>query len=435
MAQPVVAIVGRPNVGKSALFNRIVGRRISIVEGEPGVTRDRIYAPAQWSGRGFILVDTGGIEAGGGEGFEEATRVQAEIAVADADVLLFVVDARAGVLPADQEVAKTLRRSGKPILLVANKVDDPAIGYGVGEFFALGFGEPIPVSAEHGKGIGDLLDRVAAAVGDAPPPEEDAGIRVAVVGRPNVGKSSLVNMMIGEERSIVSDIPGTTRDPVDTTLERDGVRFTLVDTAGIRRKSRIAGSVERYSVIRSLRAIDRSDICFLLLDATELVTEQDSRIGGYAHEAGKGIILVVNKWDLVEKDGKTMDRFEEKIRHELGFLQYAPLLFVSAKTGRRVERLFELAAYVADQQSLRIATGRLNEALQEAIHLRQPPADKGVRLKVLYIVQTGVKPPTFNLFVNDPERMHYSYLRYLENQLRSRFGFVGTPLVFRLRKR
>lgn len=436
MANAVVAIVGRPNVGKSALFNRIVGQRIAIVEGEPGITRDRIYAQSEWAGRKFTLVDTGGIDFGEDDGFGALAREQAERAMEEADLLLFVVDARTGLLPADHEVAEVLRRSQKPVLLVANKVDDAAFTHAATEFFALGLGDPFSVSAEHGRGIGDLLDRVMERLpADVDEREEENEIRIAVIGRPNVGKSSLVNRLLGEERSIVSDVPGTTRDAIDSSVERDGVRFTLVDTAGIRRRSRIEESVEHYSVIRALRAIDRSDVCLMLLDATELVTEQDKRIAGYAHEAGKAMIIIVNKWDLVEKDSKTINKFEEKIRQQLGFLLYAPILFISAKTGQRVRHIFELAVYVANQHALRIPTGRLNQLVHDATMKRQPPSDKGLRLKVLYATQTGVKPPTIVLFVNEPKLMHYSYLRYIENQLREGFGFVGTPIVLRLRKR
>lgn len=437
MAKPIVAIVGRPNVGKSALFNRISGRRIAIVEGQPGVTRDRIYAPASWGERAFTLVDTGGLDFGKhAETFVQLARAQAELAVAEADLLLFVVDARAGLLPADAEVAEVLRRTQKPVLLVANKVDHPQVEEGLGEFFALGLGEPIPVSAEHGRGIGDLLDRVVASL---PPGQEDEDgadpVRIAVVGRPNVGKSSLVNRIIGEERSIVTDIPGTTRDALDTQLVFNGHPFVLIDTAGIRRKSRIDQALEHYSVVRALRAIERCDVCALLLDATEPATDQDKRIGGFAHEAGKAVIIVVNKWDLVEKDAKTMDQFEAFIRQEMGFLHYAPILFVSALTGQRVNRLLELALYVADQHALRIPTGRLNEVVHDAVERRPPPSDKGQRLQIYYSTQSGVKPPTFVHFVNNPKLVHYSYERYLENQLREHFGFVGTPIVMRYRRR
>lgn len=437
MAKPVVAIVGRPNVGKSALFNRITGRRIAIVEGEPGVTRDRIHADASWIGRSFTLVDTGGLDFGkDAETFVQLARAQASVAVDEADVLLFVVDARSGLVPADRDVADVLRRSRKPVVLAVNKVDHPSVEEGLGEFYALGLGEPIAVSAEHGRAVGDLLDAVVGHFPEAESVDDDSDeIRMAIVGRPNVGKSSLVNFLLGEERSIVSDVPGTTRDAIDTQLERDGERFTLIDTAGIRRKSRIDEAVEHYSVLRALRAVDRSDVCVLMLNGTELATDQDKRIGGYAHEAGKAIILVVNKWDLVDKDEKTMNAFEETIRREMGFLQYAPILFVSAKTGQRVHRLLELAVFVANQHALRIPTGRFNEVIHDALIRRPPPSDKGVRLKVLYGTQTGVKPPTFVLFVNDPKLMHYSYHRYLENQLREHFGFIGTPIVMRLRRR
>lgn len=436
MAKGIVAIVGRPNVGKSALFNRIAGRRLAIVEGEPGVTRDRIYAECQWQGRRFILVDTGGIDFGAREGFAALARRQAELAVEEADVILFVVDARDGLVAPDQEVAGALRRSQKPVLVVANKVDHRRLVPQAAEFYALGLGDPLPVSAEHGLGIADLLDRMIQllpAGGEEDEAEDE--VRVAVIGRPNVGKSSLVNRMLGEERSIVTEIPGTTRDALDSHVTRDGIHYTLIDTAGIRRRSRIEEPVERYSVIRALRAVDRADVCVLLLDATELVTEQDKRIAGYAHEAGKGMIIGVNKWDLVEKDDKTADRFEEQIREQLGFLQYAPILFLSAKTGQRVHRVFELAHYVANQHALRISTGRLNEVLHQATMRLEPPTDKGERLRIYYGTQSGVKPPTFVLFVNEPKLMHYSYLRYLENQLRENFGFVGTPIRFRLRKR
>ena len=434
--KPIVAIVGRPNVGKSALFNRIAGRRIAIVEGEPGVTRDRIYADAAWRGRAFTLVDTGGLDFQGEGEIARAALSQAKIAMEQADLLIFVVDAQAGLLPSDVEVGEVLRRSQKPVLVAANKADHPGLAHGLGEFYRLGLGDPIAVSAEHGKGVGDLLDRVVGNLPEfAAEDEGDDTIRVAVVGRPNVGKSSLLNLLIGEERSIVSSVPGTTRDAIDARLEKDGVAFTLIDTAGVRKKSRIDEPVEHYSVIRTLRAIDRSDVCAVMLDATELVTEQDKRIAGYAHEAGKGIILLVNKWDLVEKDDKTMNRYEAVIRKELGFVQYAPILFISAKTGQRVRNFLDLAAYVANQHALRIPTGRLNEVLQEAVSIRQPPSDKGKRLRILYGTQSGVKPPTFVLFVNDPDLMHYSYERYLENHLRERFGFVGAPILLKLRKR
>lgn len=436
MSKPIVAIVGRPNVGKSALFNRITGRRIAIVEGEPGVTRDRIYADVDWTDRSFTLVDTGGMEHVPTKVFSRLAKEQAEIALAEASVLLFVVDCRAGITSDDLETAEVVRRSGKPVILVANKADDLEIAQSAMEFYSLGLGDPVPVSAEHGRGIGDLLDLVVSHLPDASPrDDDDEDIKVAVVGRPNVGKSSLVNRLIGEERSIVTDIPGTTRDAIDTVVEVDGQRFVLIDTAGIRRKSRIDEDIERYSVARAFQAIDRSDVCLLVLDANELVTEQDQRIVGYAHEAGKGIGIVVNKWDTIEKDDKTMIRFEEKIRDALKFVSYAPMIFTSALTGQRVHNIFALVRLIAENHSLRVSTGQLNRLLQEAQSLRQPPSDKGVRLRLFYMTQTGVKPPSFVLFVNDPKLMHYSYQRYLENQLREQFGFIGTPIVLRLRQR
>lgn len=436
MSRPVVAIVGRPNVGKSALFNRITGRRIAIVEGEPGVTRDRIYADTDWAGTPFTLVDTGGVEFTPSHDFSAQIREQVEIALAEADLILFVVDARSGLTPDDREIAQLLRRSRKPVILAANKVDEERLTHETAEFYALGLDPPIPVSAEHGRGVGDLLDQLIAMLPHAPEAAEEAEeIKVAVVGRPNVGKSSLVNRLLGAERSIVSDIPGTTRDALDTVVERDGTRFVLIDTAGIRRKSRIDEEIERYSVARAFQAIDRADVVFVMIDATELVTEQDQRIAGYAHEAGKGIVLVVNKWDLIVKDEKSMKRFEEQIKEALKFLTYAPIIFISALQGQRVHQLFELAVYVANQHALRVSTGRLNRALQEALARRQPPSDKGVRLRIFYMTQTQVKPPTFLLFVNRAGLMHYSYQRYLENHLRDSFGFVGTPIRFRLRER
>lgn len=432
----IVALIGRPNVGKSALFNRLTERRISIVEGEPGVTRDRIYAECEWTGVSFTLVDTGGVEHVPSHLYSELIKEQAERAIAEAGLLLFVVDSRTGLSHADEEIAVLLRRSGKPVIVVANKADDDALARSSVEFYEFGLGSPIPVSAEHGRGIGDLLDTIVGCL----PREEtvevhEEQINVAIVGRPNVGKSSLVNRLSGEERSIVSDTPGTTRDAIDTHINHEGNQFVLIDTAGIRRKSRIDHDVERYSVARSFNAVDRADVCFVLLDATELVTEQDQRIAGYAHRAGKAIVLVVNKWDLVEKDDKTMNKFERDIRQAYKFLQYAPILFISATEGQRVRDLFDLAVYVAEQRSMSITTGQLNKTLQEAMSRRQPPSDKGERLRVYYATQSGIKPPGFTLFVNDPKLMHYSYERYIENALRNSFGFVGTPIIIRLRRR
>lgn len=432
--KPVVAIVGRPNVGKSALFNRIAGGRISIVEDEPGVTRDRIYADCSWLNRRFTLIDTGGIQVGQEGSIESATLDQAQIAMEEADCIIFVVDVKAGVSPADEEVADVLRLTQKPLLLVVNKVDNPKLEADVYEFYNLGLGDPLSVSAEHGRGVGDLLDQVFAHLPPHSAAEEDEErINVAVIGRPNVGKSSLVNAILGRDRVIVSNVPGTTRDAIDTQFERGETKFTIIDTAGMRRKAKVEAAVERYSVIRALRAVDRSDVCLIVIDATEGVTEQDTRIAGYAHEAGRASIIVVNKWDLVEKDSNTMKEFDLRIREQLGFLHYAPLVYISARTGQRVGDLLDVIEYVAQQHALRITTGRLNEAIQEAVELREPPHDKGVRLRVMYGSQVSVKPPTIVLFVNHPEIMHFSYLRYLENRLRDAFGFVGSPLHIQVR--
>jgi len=436
VSKPVVAIVGRPNVGKSTLFNRIVGARVAIVESEPGVTRDRLYQDTEWAGRNFTIVDTGGLDFQENGEIIRGVRRQVELAIQEADVVLFVVDARAGLTPDDEDVAAIIRRAGKPALLIANKVerfDRPA---DIFDFYRLGLGEPIPVSAAEGLNTGDLLDRLVELL----PPESEDGypadvIRIAVIGRPNVGKSSLVNRILGEERVIVSQIPGTTRDAIDTPFEREGRHYVIIDTAGMRRRSRIGNSTEKYGVIRSLRAVDRSDVVLMVFDAVEGVTEQDKRIAGYAHEAGKASVLVVNKWDLVEKDDRTVYRYTEKIRRELAFMDYAPLLFISALTGKRVLKVMELVDFVAERHSMRIGTRNLNDLFREAVLHNPPPSDKARRVKILYAVQGGVKPPKFVLFVNEPELMHFSYLRYLENQLRSAYGFEGTPLRFVMRKK
>lgn len=440
MAKPVVAIVGRPNVGKSTLFNRIVGagNMVAIVEDKPGVTRDRLYRDAEWQGREFTLVDTGGVEFKNvTDQIAQGIHLQAQLAIEEAEVIMFVVDAREGLTPVDQEVAKVLRKSNTPVVLVGNKVEDFSATYDVFDFYKLGLGEPVLISAAHGKNIGDLLDQVTGhllAVSGDEELDEDV-IKIAVIGRPNVGKSSIVNAALGEERVIVSNIAGTTRDAIDTYFEQGDAKYLLIDTAGMRKKGKIDEPTERYSVIRSLRAVDRSDVVLMVIDASEGVTEQDKKIAGYAHESGRGIVLVVNKWDLVEKDDKTMLRFNEDIREELGFMQYAPAIYVSALTKKRIPKILELVNYVAEQHAMRISTSTLNELVQESVRLNPPPSDKGKRLKILYATQVSVKPPTFILFVNDPEIMHFSYLRYLENQLRSSFGFEGTPIRIMIRKR
>ncbi len=430
MAKPVVAIVGRPNVGKSTLFNRIAKGNVAIVEDRPGVTRDRIYKDASWLDRDFTVIDTGGIEFRVDEDeISKQMKFQAELAMRDAEVIVFVVDGRQGLTGTDEEVASVLRRTKKPVILAVNKIEDfsnPAIGY---DFYALGLGEPILVSASHGFNIGDLLDAVIAHLplgGEQDYPEDV--IKIAVIGRPNVGKSSLVNVLLREERVIVSDIPGTTRDAIDSAFTRDGRDYVLIDTAGMRRKGRIDEPTERYSVIRSLKAVDRCDVVLIVIDADSGVTEQDTKIAGYAHEAGKACILVVNKWDLIEKDDKTMLRFTEVLRDVLGFMQYAPAIYISAKTKQRVHKVLDLVNYVAEQNAMRVGTSTLNDLVREMVQLNPPPTDKGRRMKILYVTQVGVKPPTFVIFVNDPELMHFSYLRYMENRLRSTFGFEGTPI-------
>lgn len=436
MAKPVVAIVGRPNVGKSTLFNRIVGGRVAIVESKPGVTRDRLYQDAEWAGRSFALIDTGGLDFQESGEIIEGIRRQVELAITESDAVLFVVDARAGLNPDDEEVASLIRRSGKPAILVANKVENFNFETDTFDFYRLGLGDPIPVSAAEGLNTGDLLDRLVNLLPDSD--EEDYPpdvIKIAVIGRPNVGKSSLVNAVLGEERVIVSDIPGTTRDAVDTMFQLGEKHYVIIDTAGIRRKSRIDLPTEKYSVIRTLRAVDRCDVVLVMLDAAAGVTEQDKRIAGYAHEAGKASVLVMNKWDLVEKDDRTMNRHTEKVRQELGFMKYAPVIFISAVTGRRVSKVLELVDFVAEQHATRIGTPDLNSLFREAVMQTPPPTDKTRRLKILYVTQGGVKPPKFIIFVNDPELMHFSYMRYLENQVRSAYGFEGTPISFVLRKR
>ncbi|MCK9222775.1 MAG: ribosome biogenesis GTPase Der [Limnochordia bacterium] len=436
MGKPVVAIVGRPNVGKSSLFNRLIERRLAIVEAEPGITRDRLYHDCTWLGRTCILVDTGGIDFKDEDDFAASVRRQAQIAIDEADLVLMAVDGQAGLQELDREVGELLRRQKKPVLVVVNKVDNVQMEIDALEFYSLGLGDPVPVSALHNRNIGDLLDQMMEQL---PPQqdlaEEEEGIRVAIVGRPNVGKSSLVNKLLGQERTIVSDIAGTTRESIDIILEKDGRRFILVDTAGMRRRSKVDKPVERYGVIRTLRAIDRCDVAVLLMDATEAATDQDAKIASYIHEAGKGLILAVNKWDLVIKDHRTMKEFEDMIRGAFAFVSYAPLVFISAQTGQRVHEVLEVAEYVTEQASLRITTGRLNDLLNEIVERVQPPSKKGKRLRIYYAVQVGVKPPKFLFHVNDPQLMHFSYARYLENQLREAYGYHGVPLIIQTRGR
>lgn len=436
MGKPIVAIVGRPNVGKSTLFNIFANSRISIVEDTPGVTRDRLYADTEWLDNEFMMVDTGGIEIMNTDKIAVSIRQQAQIAIAEADVILFVCDARAGITHEDAEVAKMLRQSKKPIVLAINKADSPKQEMEIFEFYNLGIGEPIPVSAANHLGLGDLLDAVVEKFPETSAYGEDGNedeIKVALIGRPNVGKSSIFNTLVGEERSIVSDVAGTTRDAIDTPVIREGQKFLFIDTAGMRRKARIDEPIEKYSIIRSLRAVDRSDVVLMVIDAIDGVTEQDKKIAGYAHEAGKGIVLVVNKWDLYDKDNTSTLRYTENLRRKLVFMQYAPVVFVSAMTKQRIHRLPEVIHYVAEQNAMRISTSVLNQVVEDAIAINPPPTEKGQRLKILYATQVKIKPPTFVIFVNEPEIMHFSYQRYLENKLREAFGFEGTPLQMIIR--
>lgn len=432
----IVAIVGRPNVGKSTLFNRIIGKRISIVDDKPGVTRDRIYGEAEWNGKKFTLVDTGGIEPSAREIILTQMKRQADFAINTADLILFMVDGKEGMAPADSDVAQLLRKSGKPVLLVVNKVDNYENASHNYEFYKFGFGDPLFISAVHGLAIGDLLDKITDYI-EKPfiSSEDDDIIKVAIVGRPNVGKSSLINAVLGEERVIVSDIPGTTRDAIDSYFETDGKKMLFIDTAGLRKKSRISEDVEFYSSVRALGAIDRADVVLMVLDASQSISEQDKRIAGIAHEAGKAIIIIVNKWDLVEKDSHTMNDFNEKIKDEFAFMQYVPVVYISAKTGQRVKRIIELISFVMDNYTFRVKTSVLNELVREATAVSEPPSIKGRKLKIFYAVQTGVKPPTFVFFVNDIKLFHFSYRRYLENTLRQTFGFEGTPIIIKPRQR
>lgn len=437
MSKPIVAIVGRPNVGKSTFFNKVVGKRIAIVEDTPGVTRDRLYFEVEWCGRKMMMIDTGGIEPDTNDLIMSHIKAQAQIAIDSADVILFMTDIRAGMTADDREIATMLRKCGKPVVLCVNKVDSigmlPPEFY---EFYELGLGDPYAVSSVHGTGSGDILERVCELLPDEEDEEEDEDtIKVAVIGRPNAGKSSLVNFILGANRMIVSDIAGTTRDAIDSNVENEHGKYVFIDTAGIRKTGKINDNIERYSILRAEMAVERADVCLIVIDATEGVTAQDERVAGIAHESGKACVIIINKWDLVEKDTKTMDNFRKDVYAALSYMTYAPVLFISAKTGQRVDRIFELVNYVNDQSSMRISTGMLNDVLNDATTRVQPPTDKGKRLKIYYMTQTGVKAPTFVLFVNNAELFHFSYQRYIENKLREVFGFEGTPIKLVIREK
>ena len=437
MSKPIVAIIGKPNVGKSTFFNYIVGSRISIVEDTPGVTRDRVYGESNWRGRDFTLIDTGGIEPESSEVILSQMRLQANIAIDLADVIVFLTDIRQGVTAADEEIALMLKKSKKPIILVCNKADDyQKFENDIYEFYKLGLGEPMPVSAANAKGIGDVLDKIYEKFPAKEENEEDnERIKVAVIGKPNVGKSSLINKILGENRNIVSDIAGTTRDAIDSYFENENGKYTFIDTAGIRRKSKVTDKIEKYSVMRSILAIERADVCLMLIDASEGVTDQDAKIAGEAHEAGKGVIIVVNKWDEYEKTTGTLEKYKKEIYNKLSYLSYAPIIFISAKTGQRVNKLFGMINEVAQNNSKRITTGQLNQVINEAIAVVQPPSDKGKRLKILYGTQVSIKPPTFVIFVNKKDLLHFSYERYLVNQIRKEFDLQGTPIRIIVREK
>ena len=435
MSKPLVAVVGRPNVGKSTFFNKVVGKRVSIVEDTPGVTRDRIYAEAEWSGVHFALIDTGGIEPDSKDIILSQMREQAEVAMDTSDVILFMTDGKDGVTASDREVASMLMRTGKQVVLAVNKVDTAKLPEDFYDFYELGLGEPIPISAANMLNLGDLLDRIVESFPEGAGTEEEDSIKLAMIGKPNVGKSSLINKLLGENRVIVSPIAGTTRDSIDTPFEKDGEKYLLIDTAGIRRKSKVNENIEKFSVIRAVAAIERCDVCLLMIDAQEGITEQDKKIAGIAHEAGKGIVVVVNKWDLIEKETNTMNEFRKHISRELTFMSYAPVVFISVLTGQRVNNVIKMAKYVAENRAMRVPTGRLNNLISDAIMMKQPPSDKGRRLKIYYVTQVGVKPPLFSFKVNSRPLMHFSYARYMENKIREAFGFEGTSIKFVFREK
>ncbi len=436
MSKPVVAVVGRPNVGKSTLFNKIVGRKVAIVEDTPGVTRDRIYAESEWNGIPFVLIDTGGIEPDTDDIILSQMREQAEIAIDTADAIVFIVDGKAGLTAADREVGEMLMKTGRNVILCVNKIDSPKLPDDFYDFYELGLGEPIPISAANMLNLGDLLDRIVEEFPEGSASSgEDEDIKIAIIGKPNVGKSSLVNALIGEERMIVSNIAGTTRDAIDSPFEHNDQKYTLIDTAGIRRKKKINEDIERYSIIRAIASIERSDVCILMIDAQEGVTDQDKKIGGLAHEAGKGIIIAVNKWDLIAKDSHTMSKFERDVRAELSFMPYAPIIFISVVKGQRLLNVLELADRVAHNCSFRIPTGQLNAVIADATLMKQPPSDKGKKLRIYYVTQVGVQPPLFSFQVNKRELMHFSYARYLENRLRETYDFSGTSIKFVFREK
>lgn len=436
MARPVVAIVGRPNVGKSTVFNRMIGDRLAIVEDKPGITRDRIYGTSEWNGKAFSVIDTGGIELDGEDMLLKSIRMQAELAIEEADVIVFMCDVKSGLTQSDEEVAGILYRSGKPIVVAINKVDNMGRMNDIYEFYNLGFGDPIGISGSHGSGMGDLLDAVVKELPEMVEDEYgDDVIRVALIGRPNVGKSSLVNAILGEERVIVSNVAGTTRDAIDTPFERDGQRYVLIDTAGMRKRGKVYENTEKYSVMRAMKAIERADVVLTVINGEEGIIDQDKHVAGYAHEAGKAAIFVVNKWDVVEKDDKTMRQFESNIRDHFLFMSYAPVVFLSALTKQRVHKLLPVVQQVAEQHALRIPTHLLNDVVSDAIAINPPPTDKGKRMRINYVTQVAVKPPTVIVFVNEPEMMHFSYERYLENKIRAAFDFIGTPIrIFTRRK-